>query len=91
MPFAALAPGGRVVVIDHAVPEGRSFARGWRNLLLTLEPPSVRDVITLGYEAELRDVGLSVVDWAELAQGTAKLLVAQRQAAHDHAASAHTS
>lgn len=86
-----LAPGGRVVVIDHAVPDGRGFARGWRSLLLALEPPSVRDVITLGYEAELRDVGLHMVDRAELARGTAKLLVAEKQAAHDHAPSAHTS
>src|SRR5688500_17433505 len=49
----ALAPGGRIVVVDHAVPEGRGFARGWRRFLLALEPPSVRDVIVDGFEGEL--------------------------------------
>lgn len=76
----ALAPGGRVVVVDHAVPEAGGFARGWRRFLLKLEPPSVRDVIVDGYEHELDGAGLVVIDRAPLARGTAKLLVAQKQA-----------
>lgn len=77
---SCLAPDGRIVVVDHAVPEGRGFARGWRRFLMALEPPSVRDVIAEGYETELRDVGLRVVDRASLARGTAKLLVAREDA-----------
>lgn len=76
----ALAPGGRVVVVDHAVPEAGGFARGWRRFLLALEPPSVRDVIVDGYEHELGDAGLRVIDRAPLARGTAQVLIAQKQA-----------
>jgi ubiquinone/menaquinone biosynthesis C-methylase UbiE len=72
-----LAPNGRVVVVDHAVPQGAGLARAWRRFLLTLEPPTVRETITEGYETELRDAGLRVTDRIPLARGTAKLLVAR--------------
>jgi ubiquinone/menaquinone biosynthesis C-methylase UbiE len=72
-----LAPNGRVVVVDHAVPQGAGLAGAWRRFLLALEPPTVRETITEGYEAELRDAGLAVSDRIPLARGTAKLLVAR--------------
>jgi len=71
-----LAPKGRVVVVDHAVPAGAGLARAWRRFLLTLEPPTVRETITEGYEAEIRDAGLEVTEQIPLARGTAQLLVA---------------
>lgn len=75
----ALAPGGRAVVVDHAVPDGGGFARGWRSFLMALEPQSVRDVIVHGYDQELRDAGLHTIERVPLARGTAQLWVAGKQ------------
>jgi ubiquinone/menaquinone biosynthesis C-methylase UbiE/catechol 2,3-dioxygenase-like lactoylglutathione lyase family enzyme len=71
----ALKPGGRLVIVDHAVPSG-GLAGLWRRMLLWLEPPTVRAVIERGYEEELGSVGLQVSHRRALAHGTAAMLVA---------------
>lgn len=69
----ALAPGGTLAILDHAVPSAPGFARLWRAFLLGLEPPSVADCIRSGPREELEAIGLSIVDEASLAAGTARL------------------
>jgi len=73
----ALAPGGTVVVLDHAVPKSGLFSRAWRLFLLKLEPPTVRDCIEAGYDAELESAGLNVTAHHALAGGTAELTLAR--------------
>lgn len=72
-----LAPGGRIVIVDHAVPKGSGFARSWRRFLIALEPPAMRDTLAEGYEGELRAAGLDVIAGEPLAHGAASLLVAR--------------
>jgi ubiquinone/menaquinone biosynthesis C-methylase UbiE len=72
-----LAPNGRVVIVDHAVPQGPGLASGWRRFLIALEPPTVREVLAAGYEAELAAARFDVVVRESLARGAASLLVAR--------------
>jgi ubiquinone/menaquinone biosynthesis C-methylase UbiE len=72
-----LAPGGRIAVVDHAVPETGTLARAWRAFLLRLEPPSVAEIIERGYRAELEAAGMTGIERVPLAGGTAELTVAR--------------
>jgi ubiquinone/menaquinone biosynthesis C-methylase UbiE len=72
-----LAPEGRVAIVDHAVPEGGSFAQAYRRFLLSLEPPTVRSAIERGYDTELSAAGLRVTERASLARGAAMFVVAE--------------
>ena len=74
---AALAPGGELFVLDHAVPAEAGFGALWRGFLLRLEPPSVADIITRGVDAELAATGLEVHECVPLAGGTARLWLAR--------------
>jgi ubiquinone/menaquinone biosynthesis C-methylase UbiE len=74
----ALAAGGRLAVLDHAVPQARGLARAWRAFLLRLEPPSVAALIEKGFADELQAAGLEVESHERLARGTAQLWVANR-------------
>lgn len=74
----SLAPGGRIAVLDHAVPGKGRFARAWRGFLMKLEPPSVAECIGRGYDAELEAEGLRVTVRHALAGGTAALTIAER-------------
>lgn len=73
----ALAPGGTLVVLDHAVPKSGGLARFWRSFLLKLEPPTVRDCIEAGYDSELRAAGFEPTARHDLAGGTAALTLAR--------------
>jgi ubiquinone/menaquinone biosynthesis C-methylase UbiE len=74
----SLSPTGMIAVLDHAVPRSGALARGWREFLLRLEPPSVAECIERGYEDELEAVGASVFMRYDLARGTAALTLADR-------------
>ena len=75
---AALGAGGRMAVLDHAVPAKAGLAKLWRGMLMRLEPPSVAHCIERGYDAELVNAGLRIVSHHALAGGTAMLTLAQR-------------
>lgn len=75
-----LEPNGRIVIVDHAVPETGRLARAWRGFLQALEPPSVREVLRRGYEAELCAAGFPDIERSALGRGTACLLIARRGA-----------
>jgi SAM-dependent methyltransferase len=74
----ALAPNGKLAVVDHAVPAQGGYARVWRRFLLSLEPPTVRAVIERGYRDELERAGLTCAETLPLAQGTAQMVFAWR-------------
>ncbi len=74
----ALAPSGRVAILDHAVPRSGVLARWWRGVLMRLEPPSVADCIDRGYEEDLRQAGLVSRTRHDLAGGAAALTIADR-------------
>lgn len=69
----ALTAQGKVVILDHAVPSTGWIARGWRRLLMRLEPPSVAECIEEGYAADLRPAGLGMNGTYALAFGTARV------------------
>ena len=74
--LAVLAPNGRLAILDHAVPESGLAARVWRRLLLAIEPPTVRDCIERGFEAEIGAAGGRIEARHSLAKGTAALILA---------------
>jgi ubiquinone/menaquinone biosynthesis C-methylase UbiE len=74
----AVTPGGVVAVLDYAVPPiGGLLSRAWRWFLLKLEPPSVKDCLDLGYEAEMVSHGLRIVSRHSLAAGAAQMVLAR--------------
>jgi ubiquinone/menaquinone biosynthesis C-methylase UbiE len=75
--LAALDTGGRIAILDHAVPSSRLGARFWRRLLMMMEPPSVRDCIEKGYAAEIQASGGETEAVHLLAGGTAALTLAK--------------
>jgi hypothetical protein len=76
--LAALDAGGRIAILDHAVPNSGLLARFWRRLLLVMEPPSVRDCIEEGYAADIKASGGEIEAIHPLAGGTATLLLVKR-------------
>lgn len=73
---AALAPSGRIGILDWALPSGRRRAGSWRRLLAAIEPSrSVADVLDGALETEATDVGLHIVRHELLAGGRSQLLV----------------
>lgn len=74
----ALDGVGRLAILDHALPQKGLFAPAWRRLLLTIEPPTVRDCIERGYRTEIEEAGGRVVGIYPLAGGTAALTLASR-------------
>ncbi|XDD51762.1 class I SAM-dependent methyltransferase [Leptospira sp. WS92.C1] len=72
-----LRPGGKVVILDHAVPESGVLSRLWKWFLLKLEPPSVRICIENGYGSLLKNLGFHVSDFQVLAGGTASYWIAE--------------
>lgn len=73
-----LRPGGRIGILDHAVPKSGAFASAWRAFLMKLEPPTVGDCIRHGYRAELEAAGFTVTEEKALAAGTAAFWLATR-------------
>lgn len=75
----ALTAGGRVAVIDHALPQRGGLARTLSRFVHTFEPPSSREWLRDG-EAErvLRDAGFEPRPRHVLASGMAFVLEARR-------------
>ncbi len=73
----ALAPGGTLSILDHAVPRTRGLARAWRTFLMRLEPPTVADCLQDGYQRDLDATDLQVVERHALARGTAQCILAR--------------
>lgn len=71
-----LVRAGRLLILDHSVPQRGFGAKAWRRLLLTLEPPTVREIIASGYRAELEEAGWHVTAEHSLARATAALTIA---------------
>jgi ubiquinone/menaquinone biosynthesis C-methylase UbiE len=80
----ALAAGGKLAILDHAVPTSPGLAKWWRSFLMRIEPPTVVDCITDAYQRDLAQADLLVLAHHPLARGTAKLIVAQPAAAGTH-------
>jgi ubiquinone/menaquinone biosynthesis C-methylase UbiE len=72
----ALAPGGRIGVLDWALPHG--FARGalWRRFLAALEPsPTVTELLDGALDADVPAAGFQVLHRRPAAGGRAQILV----------------
>lgn len=74
---AALAPAGRVAVLDHAVPAGAA-GWSWRVLLNAVEGRGVASWLALDLPEVLRRSGLAPTHQRELAGGRVRLTLAQR-------------
>jgi ubiquinone/menaquinone biosynthesis C-methylase UbiE len=73
---AALAPDGRVGVLEWAVPPGRLRADAWRRLLTRLEPsPTVTDMLDGALHHDITAAGLHVDGHRFAAGGRAQILV----------------
>lgn len=75
---SALASGGRLAIVDHAIPDGSAGAR-WRTVLHLVESRRVDEWLNLDLRALLRGAGLRNEVTADLAGGRAQLIVATRQ------------
>jgi ubiquinone/menaquinone biosynthesis C-methylase UbiE len=72
----ALAPTGRIGVLDWALPAGRARAALWRRLLAALEPsPTVPQILDGALAVEVPAAGLQVDDHRPTAGGRAQILV----------------
>jgi ubiquinone/menaquinone biosynthesis C-methylase UbiE len=74
---AALAPEGKVAVVDHAEPTRGLLAKGVFRFMHLFEPASMSDWARGGFELELRQAGLHRVHRVELARGTARAVLAR--------------
>lgn len=73
---ALLAPGGRIGVLDWAVPRGRARGAAWRRFLDALEPSAtVGDVLDGALDADAIAAGLHLHDHRPAAGGRAQILV----------------
>jgi ubiquinone/menaquinone biosynthesis C-methylase UbiE len=73
---AALAPNGRIGVLDWALPPGRARAAAWRRFLTALEPSAtVGDVLDGALHADIRTAGLHIRQHHPAAGGRAQILV----------------
>ena len=75
---SALASGGRLAIVDHAIPAGSAGAR-WRTVLHLVESRRVDDWLNVDLLALLRGAGLRNEMTADLAGGRAQLIVGTRQ------------
>jgi ubiquinone/menaquinone biosynthesis C-methylase UbiE len=76
---AALAPGGRIGVLEWASPSGRLRAALWRRILTAIEPsPSVPELLEGALEADVSVAGLQVHHHQPAAGGRTQILVLAR-------------
>ena len=74
---AALGNGGRIGVLDWALPSGDIRGRVWRRFLRALEPSSTTtdEVLNGALEGEISEAGLRIESWSRVAGGRAQILV----------------
>jgi demethylmenaquinone methyltransferase/2-methoxy-6-polyprenyl-1,4-benzoquinol methylase len=73
---AALAPGGRIGILEWAQPRGRLRGRWWRRFLARLEPsPAVAQILDGELEADIGGAGLRVERRRHPAAGRTQVLV----------------
>jgi demethylmenaquinone methyltransferase/2-methoxy-6-polyprenyl-1,4-benzoquinol methylase len=73
-----LVDGGRLVILDHALPSG--WGRGiWRRILHGIESPAVDRWLAFDAARVLQDAGLEIVNDQQLAGGRARLTTAARR------------
>ncbi len=78
----ALADGGRVGILEWALPAGARRADLWRRFLARLEPsPGAMQILDGDLEGDIADAGLQVVDRRPVAGGRAQVLVLSPAAA----------
>lgn len=76
----ALAPGGRIGVLEWALPPGRVRARLWRWFLDTLEPSAtVPDVLDRTLDVDVAAAGLRETDRRSSTGGRTQILVLRRR------------
>jgi SAM-dependent methyltransferase len=73
-----LTTGGRLVILDHALPSG-SGAGLWRRILHGIETPAVDDWLRFPSATALQQAGLEIRDDEPLAGGRARLTTATRR------------
>jgi SAM-dependent methyltransferase len=77
----ALALGGRIGVLEWALPPGRVRARLWRRFVGTLEPSATaREVLDGALDADIAAADLAIADRRSAVGGRAQVLVLRRQA-----------
>jgi ubiquinone/menaquinone biosynthesis C-methylase UbiE len=67
----ALVDGGRVLVVEHALPEKGVVAKAMSRFVHAFEPPSVVGWLRGGFVGELAEAGLRVTERRVLARGAA--------------------
>ena len=75
----ALAPSGRLAILDHWLPRGSS-GKVWQGILGLIEPARVNQWLSLDLAALMRSNELLAATDRPLAGGRARLIVATRQA-----------
>ncbi|MBC7790857.1 MAG: class I SAM-dependent methyltransferase [Anaerolineae bacterium] len=77
MAAASLAPRGRLVILDHAIPGGVDGAL-WRAVLYLVESSSIDAWLALDLHRVLRNSGLVVLGDQPLAGGRARMMIARQ-------------
>jgi len=73
-----LAPHGRVVLVDHAMPTSGTMRSVWGSVLRLVETPTIAGWLALEPATLLTKAGLGVRDDRHLAGGRARLIVGGR-------------
>jgi SAM-dependent methyltransferase len=72
----ALTPGGRIGVLDWALPTGRPRRALWRRFLTALEPsPTVPELLNGDLDSDIAAAGLQILHRRPVAGGRAQLLI----------------
>jgi SAM-dependent methyltransferase len=71
----ALAPTGKLVIVEHALPSAGWVPRAMSRLVHAFEPRSLRAWLRGGFELELLEAGFEITGRRELARDTAVVLV----------------
>ena len=78
----ALAPGGRIGLLDWDLPSGPARAALWRRFLAVLEPsPHIGELLDGALDADIAAAGLQVVDQRTAAGGRTQILVLTKRPA----------
>jgi SAM-dependent methyltransferase len=72
---AALAPTGRLVIVEHAVPERGFVAKLVSRIVHGFEPPTLVSWLRDGLITELLEAGFAIVTRRTLARGAAVVVV----------------